>query len=172
LTVRRREPRVFFAWVLLSVSALGWPLSAFTFARGEPVTVLALSWIAIWIAALDVLFTAQVHEKQGHEKQDGSSGEARDGGVGMRSNYRDPPGRWGAATNAGGDVYFRLDVEARDVRGSVLVWHWCPALGLWRAASVGEHTLVSARPLHLEPSLLWSCCDKHGFLRDDRWTDV
>lgn len=67
----RREPRVVFAWVLLVGSGVGWPVSAFTFARGEPVTVLALSWIAIWIAALDVLFTAQVHERQGRDGEGG-----------------------------------------------------------------------------------------------------
>lgn len=64
-----------FAWVLLVLSSVGWPVSAFTFARGEPVTVLALSWIAIWIAALDVLFTAQVQAKQNGDR-DGKPPEA------------------------------------------------------------------------------------------------
>jgi hypothetical protein len=160
-----------FAWVLLVASGIGWPLSAFTFARGEPVTVLALSWIAIWIAALDVLFTAQVHERQGGG-QGGGEETSQGGDGGMRSNYRDPPGRWGAATDAGGDVYFRLDLNAQDVLGSVLVWHWCPMLRRWRASHVSEHELVSAAPLHLEPSLLWGCCEKHGYVRDGRWVDA
>lgn len=73
-TSRRPAPRVVVAWVLLVGSTIGWPVSAFTFARDEPVTVLGLSWIAIWIAALDVLFTAQVHEKQGRDG-DGPGGD-------------------------------------------------------------------------------------------------
>jgi hypothetical protein len=157
--------------VLLVASGVGWPLSAFTFARGEPVTVLALSWIAIWIAALDVLFTAQVHERQGSD-QGGGGSVGRGGGAGMRSNYRDPPGRWAGATNAGGDVYFRVDRAAEDVLGTVVVWHWCPVMTLWRATNPGNHELVSASPLHLEPSLLWDCCDRHGFLRNGRWVDA
>ena len=61
---RRKPGRVKFAVLLLVVSALGWPLSALTFARDEPPTVLGLSWLAITFTALDVLMTAQVHEKQ------------------------------------------------------------------------------------------------------------
>ncbi len=64
---RQLQPRVRFAWILLVVSVLGWPVSAFTFARGEPATVLGLSWIAISMTAVDVLFTAQVREKQGKD---------------------------------------------------------------------------------------------------------
>lgn len=70
---RQLQPRVRFAWILLVVSVLGWPVSAFTFARGEPATVLGLSWIAISMTAIDVLFTAQVREKQG-EDGDGPGG--------------------------------------------------------------------------------------------------
>jgi len=61
---RHRPFRVKAAWALLVASVLGWPISAMTFARGEPPTVLGLSWAAISITALDVLFTSQVHEKQ------------------------------------------------------------------------------------------------------------
>lgn len=65
LTWWRKKPgRVKFAAALLLVSVAGWPVSAVTFARGEPPTVLGLSWLAIAITALDVLFTSQVHEKQ------------------------------------------------------------------------------------------------------------
>ncbi len=60
----RRPGRVRFAVVLLVVSILGWPVSAVTIARDEPPTVLGLSWMAIALTALDVLFTSQVHEKQ------------------------------------------------------------------------------------------------------------
>lgn len=56
--------RVRFAAILLAVSLLGWPMSALTFARGEPATVLGLSWLAISITALDVLLTSSVSAKQ------------------------------------------------------------------------------------------------------------
>ncbi len=164
--------RVRLAWVLLVASLAGWPVSAFTFARGEPVTVLGLSWVAIAVAALDVLLTAQVQEKQ-------NGGSSRVGGmdadwVGQmhKSRYENPPDRWAAAVDAGGDVFYRVDLDAEDVLGSALVWHWCPVLGRWRAAHVGQHELVKADPLHLEPSLLWGCCEKHGFLRGGRWADA
>lgn len=52
-------------------------------------------------------------------------------------------------------------------------WHWCPAAadgeGRWVAQAAPEHTLLSCRPLHLEPSLLWPCCGTHGFVRDGQW---
>jgi len=41
--------------------------------------------------------------------------------------------------------------------------------GCWVAAGTGKHTLLSREPLHLEPSLLWSCCGLHGFVRDGVW---
>lgn len=56
--------RVRLAWCLLVGSVLGWPLSALTFARGEPATVLGLSWLAIAITALDVLLTSDVRREQ------------------------------------------------------------------------------------------------------------
>ncbi|MGY1500805.1 hypothetical protein ACW4TU_30210 [Streptomyces sp. QTS52] len=59
-------------------------------------------------------------------------------------------------------------------------WHWCAALadlpeeqtvtGRWVAAGTSAHTLVSREPLHLEPSLLWSCCGLHGWVRNGQWT--
>jgi hypothetical protein len=52
------------AAVVLLLSVLGWPVSAVTFARDEPPTVLALSWLAITLTALDVLFTADVRVQQ------------------------------------------------------------------------------------------------------------
>lgn len=58
-------------------------------------------------------------------------------------------------------------------------WHWCAALadvpeeltvsGRWVAAGTPAHTLVSRKPLHLEPSLLWRCCGLHGFVRGGVW---
>lgn len=67
---RDRPGRVKFAWTLLVVSLIGWPVSALTFARGEPVTVLGLSWLAVSFTAVDILFTSQVHEKQDNESGD------------------------------------------------------------------------------------------------------
>jgi hypothetical protein len=61
---RSKPRRVRFAACLLVASLAGWPVSAATFARHEPATVLGLSWLAIALTATDVLFTSQVHEKQ------------------------------------------------------------------------------------------------------------
>lgn len=61
---RARPGRVRFALVLLVLSLVGWPVSAFTVARDEPQVVLGLSWMAISLTALDVLFTSQVREQQ------------------------------------------------------------------------------------------------------------
>ncbi|MEV6791235.1 hypothetical protein AB0M87_04360 [Streptomyces sp. NPDC051320] len=59
-------------------------------------------------------------------------------------------------------------------------WHWCaPAVpeltatgSRWIAVNSEAHTLVSREPLHLEPSLLWSCCGLHGFVRGGVWTSA
>lgn len=45
-------------WSLLLASIIGWPLSALTFAKHEPATVLALSWIAIILTAGTMLIEA------------------------------------------------------------------------------------------------------------------
>lgn len=65
------KARFRFAVFLLVLSVVGWPISAMTFAREEPPTVLGLSWMAITITALDVLFTSDVRKEQ---EQDGESG--------------------------------------------------------------------------------------------------
>lgn len=76
------------------------------------------------------------------------------------------------------DIYFGwLTTEANP-----MFWHWCAALadvpedrtvhGRWVAAGTGAHTLVAREPLHLEPSLLWSCCGLHGFVRGGQWTNA
>ncbi|MFJ6841335.1 hypothetical protein ACIQRE_01550 [Streptomyces griseoluteus] len=49
-------------------------------------------------------------------------------------------------------------------------WHWCPPRGRWEGHATGNHDLISRRPLHLEPSLLWPCCGTHGWVRDGQWT--
>ena len=59
--------RLIGAWVLLVVSVIGWPLSALTFAKGEPATVLGLSWFAIAMTAVDILITTSVRNEQDEE---------------------------------------------------------------------------------------------------------
>jgi uncharacterized membrane protein YfcA len=56
--------RVRSAWGLLVVSLIGWPVSALTFASGEPQVVLGLSWFAITLTALNVVVTADVRKEQ------------------------------------------------------------------------------------------------------------
>lgn len=53
---------------LLAASLIGWPLSAFTFASGEPQGILGLSWLAITVTALDLLATTDVRVQ--HEEED------------------------------------------------------------------------------------------------------
>lgn len=56
--------RIRLAWVLLIGSVIGWPLSALTLAKEEPQFVLGLSWLAITLTALDLLFTTDVRDQQ------------------------------------------------------------------------------------------------------------
>lgn len=77
------------------------------------------------------------------------------------------------------DIYFGwFETDANPT-----FWHWCTALedvpaerkvmpGCWVAAGTYAHTLVAREPLHLEPSLLWKCCDLHGWVRDGQWTSA
>ncbi|MCA1570831.1 MAG: hypothetical protein LC798_11040 [Chloroflexi bacterium] len=58
------KARVWLAWALLVGSLVGWPISALTLAREEPQFVLGLSWLAITLTALDVLFTTDVRSQQ------------------------------------------------------------------------------------------------------------
>jgi hypothetical protein len=48
------------AAIMIIVSLIGWPLSALTLAKGEPQFVLALSWLAITLTAIDVWSTSDV----------------------------------------------------------------------------------------------------------------
>lgn len=61
-TVKRL--RTIAAWVLLTASAVGWPVSALTLAKDEPQFVLGLSWAAIIIESANLLTTSQVSENQ------------------------------------------------------------------------------------------------------------
>lgn len=56
--------RLILAWILLGASLIGWPLSAFWFARNEPPFVLSLSWLAIVLTALEIVLTADVRNRQ------------------------------------------------------------------------------------------------------------
>lgn len=66
--------RLVFAWVLIAVSVLGWPVSALTFAASEPPTLLGLSWLSPVITALNILFTVDVRNKQDNGKGDQDGG--------------------------------------------------------------------------------------------------
>lgn len=87
-----------------------------------------------------------------------------------------PPSTWEvAAVAAGDDTYYRVTPDADPPNSGILVWHWCEANvegPRWMAAGVIRHVVMSEpdEPLHLEPSLLWPCCGKHGYIRDGRWT--
>jgi hypothetical protein len=51
-------------------------------------------------------------------------------------------------------------------------WHWCSKASFgerWRAKGTDDHELISADPLHLEPSLLCPDCGLHGFVRNGEW---
>lgn len=61
---RRQKVEVWLAGVLLVLSILGWPISALTFAKDEPPTVLGLSWFAITLTAADYFKTARAHKDQ------------------------------------------------------------------------------------------------------------
>ena len=56
--------RLRLAWLIVVASLIGWPLSALTWARGEPQFVLGLSWLAIALTALDILSTSDVRAEQ------------------------------------------------------------------------------------------------------------
>jgi hypothetical protein len=59
-----KRARTVAAWVLLFGACIGWPLSAFTWAKDEPQFILGLSWLAIIISSAELLTASQVHEGQ------------------------------------------------------------------------------------------------------------
>lgn len=64
---RARDKRVRLAWAVIAFVVAGWPATAVLQALGAPIfeqVMLALSWLAPGITALDLLFTSQLHEKQ------------------------------------------------------------------------------------------------------------
>lgn len=64
---RARKARIILAWILLVGSLIGWPVSMFTVAKDEPPFVLSLSWLAITLAAAELLTSSQVHRDQGEQ---------------------------------------------------------------------------------------------------------
>lgn len=56
--------RVWLAWCLLVGSVVGWPVTALTLAKDEPFVILSLSWLALVLTALDILFTSDVRKNQ------------------------------------------------------------------------------------------------------------
>lgn len=66
--------RLYAAWALLVATLIGWPLSALTFAKGEPQFILGLSWLAITLTCLDIISTQDVRKQQ----EEGESGDGPD----------------------------------------------------------------------------------------------
>jgi hypothetical protein len=50
------------AWALLVISGIGWPLTQLTIAKEEPPIILALSWLAIILTALDGVWITEDRE--------------------------------------------------------------------------------------------------------------
>ena len=63
------------ALVLVVITLIGWPLSAFWFAKDEPQFVLALSWLAITLTAVDIAATTDVRAEQDDSNGQGEGSE-------------------------------------------------------------------------------------------------
>lgn len=74
---RGKSARVRLASSLIVAVCIGWPGTAIALALGVPLfeqTMLALSWLAPAFTAIDLLFTAQVHDQQQDDAGDGREG--------------------------------------------------------------------------------------------------
>lgn len=49
---------------LLVATLIGWPVSLFTVAKGEPAWVLSLSWLALTLTAADIVASTDVRVQQ------------------------------------------------------------------------------------------------------------
>lgn len=58
------KTRVKVAWSLLGLCVIAWPVTSLTIFQGEPQGVLALSWMALILTALDIIVTADVRDQQ------------------------------------------------------------------------------------------------------------
>lgn len=70
---RGKPARLRLAVSLLIGVGIGYPATAAALASGVRLfeqTMLALSWLAPALTAIDILFTAQVHEKQDQETKE------------------------------------------------------------------------------------------------------
>lgn len=70
---RSKPGRVRLAVCLLIAVGIGWPGTAIALALGVPLfeqTMLGLSWLAPALTAVDILFTAQVHEQQQQQTEE------------------------------------------------------------------------------------------------------
>lgn len=56
--------RTILGWALIATSVIGWPLTQFTVARQEPPFTLGLSWFAVLLTGVDILLTAEIHDKK------------------------------------------------------------------------------------------------------------
>lgn len=98
------------------------------------------------------------------------------------SHPRDiPPTDWPGlemteVTRLTNDIYYGwVDGHANPV-----FWHGCAPVNpeltasgtRWIAANAEGHQMVTREPLHLEPSLLWTCCGLHGFVREGKWVSA
>lgn len=72
-SARGKRIKVMVAFWSVPGSLVAAVISALTWAKDEPPNVLALSWLAITLTAIDILTTAQVHEENGDGDQSASS---------------------------------------------------------------------------------------------------
>ena len=102
----------------------------------------------------------------------------------MFTDRSDPPSNWchwwADLTRLTDEIYYGWprNENPADDEPNPHFWHWCTNVppgpgpdieGQWLPAATSKHELVSRDPLHLEPSLLWRCCNTHGFVRDGVW---
>ncbi len=60
----KRLPRkVQVAWVGFILSLINWPISQLTWAKSEPPTTLALSWLAIVLVCVDIIINTKTLTK-------------------------------------------------------------------------------------------------------------
>jgi hypothetical protein len=64
MNLRDPQNRVKAAWVMLAICLVAWPTTSLTVFKGEPQGVLALSWIAIILAMLQIVVTTDVRNNQ------------------------------------------------------------------------------------------------------------